>query len=61
MRRSRENRDAIKEFLERVVPARALSLAIPAKSGLPARARPGLSEKTRSERARRFAVICEAN
>jgi hypothetical protein len=61
MRKSQGNRDAIKEFLESVVPLHALSLATPAKGSLPARARPGLSAKSRAGSARRFAPICVAN
>ncbi|MGJ0507941.1 MAG: hypothetical protein ACR652_12645 [Methylocystis sp.] len=51
MRKSQHNRDPIKEFIMSLAPR--LDAAGAAKAGLPARTRPGFSEKTRSRHTRR--------
>lgn len=53
MRRTQQDRDPIKEFVISVAPR----LEGAAKSGLPARNRPGFSERTRSRQTRRAEAI----
>ncbi|CAJ0883920.1 hypothetical protein AMST5_03476 [freshwater sediment metagenome] len=53
MRRAQQDRDPIKEFIMSVAPR----LEGVIKSGLPARNRPGFSEKTRSKQTRRSEAI----
>lgn len=53
MRRAQQDRDPIKEFVISVAPR----LEGAAKSGLPARNRPGFSERTRSRQTRRAEAI----
>jgi hypothetical protein len=47
--------------LQSLAPTQAFSQAALVKCGLPARARPGLSEKTRLGDARRLLIGCRAN
>lgn len=61
MKKNPGDRDPIKEFLQSLAPTQAFSQADLVKCGLPARARPGLSEKTRLGDARRLASGCRAH
>lgn len=53
MKKAQGVRDPIKEFLQSLAPSQT-HLQSGLKCGLPARARPGLSEKTRLRDARRL-------
>jgi hypothetical protein len=57
MRRLVGKRDPIKEFLESIAARPYCLQPIPVKCGLSARARPGLSERTRSRDARRVGSV----
>ncbi|WP_363346209.1 hypothetical protein [Methylocystis echinoides] len=53
MKKVSEVRDPIRKFLESLVPTTGFLQAETGKCGMPARLRPGLSEKTRAGTARR--------
>lgn len=61
MKKHSGDRDPIKGFLRSLAPTRGYPQAEIVKCGLPARARPGLSEKTRLGDARRLAAGCRVN
>lgn len=53
MKKSQQNRDALKEFMESLAPLQHCLQSGAAKAGLLARTRPGFSEKTRARQIRR--------
>lgn len=60
MRKSQQNRDPIKEFIMSLAARHDDLQPDPTKAGLPARARPGFSEKTRARQARRLEPVLSA-
>ncbi|GLI91425.1 hypothetical protein [Methylocystis echinoides] len=57
MRKSQNDRDPIKEFIRSIAPRLERLTSGEAKSGLPARNRPGFSQETRSRHARRVDTV----